>query len=99
VVAQHEAFLAAGLESPFTEEWFARPSRDDRITTSIDVTGLYPVRAGALRAHATQIDPASPFWFGLPDEVMAGIHPYDDYERAHSVVDAPLPEDDLFAGL
>ena len=29
-------------------------------------------RAGrALKAHATQIDPTSPFWFGLPDEVAA----------------------------
>jgi mycothiol S-conjugate amidase len=99
ILAQHEAYLAAGIESPFDERWFERPSQDDRITTTIDVDGLYHVRAGALRAHATQIDPTSPFWFGLPDEVMAGIHPYDDYERALSTVDAPVPEDDLFAGV
>lgn len=99
VVAQHEAFLAHGLESPFKPEWFERPWHDHLITTSIDVSGLYPIRAGALRAHATQIDPASPFWFGLPDEVMAGIHPFDDYQRALSTVDVAEPEDDLFAGL
>ena len=29
----------------------------------------------------------------------AAIHPYDDYVRATSLVDAPTPEDDLFAGL
>ena len=27
------------------------------------------------------------------------IHPYDDYIRAASLVDAATPEDDLFAGL
>ncbi len=36
----------------------------------------------ALLAHATQVDPKSPFWFGLPPEVMRTIHPYDDYRLA-----------------
>ncbi len=97
--ASHAAFLEQGLESPYSEEWFARESQDHRITTSIDVNGLYAVKAAALRAHATQIDPTSPFWFGLPDEVAETIHPYEDYIRAFSTVDAPLPETDLFAGL
>ncbi|QYG92042.1 mycothiol conjugate amidase Mca [Iamia sp. SCSIO 61187] len=97
--ATHEAFLAHGLESPYSEEWFARESQDHRITTSIDVDGLYAVKSAALRAHATQIDPTSPFWFGLPEEVAETIHPYEDYIRAVSTVDAPLPETDLFAGL
>ena len=95
----HRAFVDNGIESPFDDAWFERPSHDDRITTTIDVDGLYEIRAGALRAHATQIDPESPFWFGLPDEVLATIHPYEDYIRAVSTVDADLPEDDLFAGL
>jgi mycothiol S-conjugate amidase len=97
--ATHQAFLEHGLESPFSDEWFAHESQDHRITTSIDVDGLYHVRSEALRAHATQIDPTSPFWFGLPDHVAAGIHPFEDYIRARSLVDSPLPEDDLFAGL
>ena len=32
-------------------------------------------------------------------EVSVAIHPYDDYIRAASLVDAPTPEGDLFAGL
>jgi mycothiol S-conjugate amidase len=87
------------LESPYSDEWFKRPWQDDRITTSIDIEGYAEVRFEALLAHATQIDPESPFWFGLPREVAAAIHPYDDYIRALSRVDAPTPEDDLFAGL
>ena len=33
---------------------------------SITVRDFYDVRRRALLAHATQIDPESPFWFGLP---------------------------------
>ncbi len=98
-VAMHEAFLEAGLESPFGDRWFDRPSQDHRITTRIDVSGFYAARSGALRAHATQIDPESPFWFGLPDEVVSTLYPWEDYELARSRVDTSTPEDDLFAGL
>ena len=95
----HERFLALGLESPYTEEWFKRPSQDDRITTQIHIEGFEAVRYDALLAHATQVDPNSPFWFGLPREEAIKVHPYDDYVRARSLVDAPTPEDDLFAGV
>jgi mycothiol S-conjugate amidase len=95
----HERFLALGLESPYSEEWFKRPSQDDRITTSIHLEGFEGTRFDALLAHATQVDPNSPFWFGLPREEAIKVHPYDEYIRARSLVDAPTPEDDLFAGV
>jgi mycothiol S-conjugate amidase len=95
----HERFLALGLESPYNEDWFKRPSQDDRITTSIHLEGFEGTRYDALLAHATQVDPNSPFWFGLPREEAIKVHPYDDYIRARSLVDAPTPEDDLFAGV
>ncbi len=100
VLATHEKFLELGLESPFTEDWFNRPTQEQRITTSIHLDGQFAdVRAEALLAHATQVDPTSPFWFGLPREVSRTIHPYDDYELARSLVDSEIPETDLFAGL
>jgi mycothiol S-conjugate amidase len=99
LVAMHEKFVELELESPFTPEWFERPSHDHRITTIIDVTPWYDVRWEALLAHETQVDPASPFWFGLPREVSRTIHPYDDYILAESRVPTELPEDDLFAGV
>jgi mycothiol S-conjugate amidase len=100
ILRTHEKFLELGLESPFGEDWFKRPSQEDRITTTVLLEGPYAdVRADALLAHATQVDPTSPFWFGLPREVMREIHPYDDYELARSLVDTELPETDLFAGL
>ena len=95
----HQAMLDLGLESPFTEEWFARPWQDERITTSVAVGEHYLVRKRALLAHATQVDPDSPFWFGLPDDVAAGVHPFDDYVLARSRVETAMPEDDLFAGI
>ena len=48
---------------------------------------FYEVREKALLAHATQVDPTSPFWFGLPTEVARDAHPYDDYILARSLVD------------
>lgn len=99
VLSMHEKMVELGVESPFTEEWFERPSQDHRITTTVDVNGYYHVRRDALLAHATQVDPKSPFWFGLPDEVMETIHPFDDYVLAGSRVDSEPPETDVFAGL
>ncbi|HUQ63848.1 MAG TPA: mycothiol conjugate amidase Mca [Acidimicrobiales bacterium] len=98
LLAMHETFLELGMESPFDEKWFDRPHMDDRITTRIDVSDLDSIRRAALLAHATQIDPESPFWgFSLPpDKVVYGT---DDYIRARSLVDAPTPEEDLFAGV
>ena len=102
----HNRMLELGLESPFDAKWFDRPSVDERLTTQIEVGDHYDVRMNALLAHATQIDPTSKFWFGLPPEEARKIHPYEDYILAKSVVEAtdaiePTEgiEVDLFAGL
>ncbi|MFZ4432726.1 MAG: mycothiol conjugate amidase Mca [Microthrixaceae bacterium] len=102
MLALHERFGELGLESPFDAEWLERVeqfSQDDRITTQVDVGAFYGVREAALKAHATQVDPASPFWFGLPGDEVVALHPWDDYILAESRVPTDLPEDDLFAGV
>jgi mycothiol S-conjugate amidase len=99
VEATHNKMLELGLESPFDPKWFEGPSMDDRITTKIEVSAFYDRRKRALLAHATQVDPESAFWFALPDDVAATVHPWEDYTLARSLVDAPAPEDDLFAGV
>lgn len=98
-MATHDKMLELGLESPFESSWFRRPWQDHRITTRIDVGAWYARKKAALLAHATQIDPSSPFWFALPDEVAAAVHPWEDYHLVRSTVEVPMPEDDLFAGL
>jgi mycothiol S-conjugate amidase len=104
VLATHQKFLELGLESPFPKEWTDGERPEPHITTSIDVSEHADVRPEALLAHATQVDPTSPFWFGLPPEVARTIHPYDEYVLARTHVDGTggdgvSPEDDLFAGV
>ena len=105
-LAMHEKFVELGLESPFDQERLDRPAQDERITTRVDISEFADVRPAALLAHRTQVDPQSPFWFGLPPEESRLLHPYDDYILARSLVDPPpggetdgIWEDDLFAGL
>ncbi len=100
LLAHHEKFLALGLDSPYDDRWFSRPSNDDRITSKIDIGRYYSVRREALLAHATQVDPNEKCWFGLPDEAAADAYPWEDYILAHSrVPTGALPESDLFEGV
>jgi len=99
MLALHEKMTELGVESPFDETWFDRPSQDHRITTSVPIGDFFDVRLEALLAHATQVDPTSPFWFGLPREVARTVHPFEDYILAETRVETSVPEDDLFAGL
>ncbi len=87
MIEMHEKFLELGLESPFDDKWLERVRRVEPVTTSIELTGFTEVRSDALRAHATQVDPTSPFWFGLPPEVLHTIYPFDDYFLARTRVD------------
>lgn len=99
LLAHHQKYADLGLESPYDDRWFSRPSQDDRITTKIDITGYYGVRRDALLAHATQVDPGEGFWFGLPDDQAEAAYPWEDYILAKSLVEAPLPETDMFSGI
>jgi mycothiol S-conjugate amidase len=96
-----EKFTELGLELPWGEErleMMADAPQED-ITTEIDVAGFGHVRDDALRAHATQVDPNSPFWFGLPAEVAEELGHYDEYHLAENFTGSQPPEDDLFAGI
>ena len=96
----HEAYLEQGLESPYSKEFLERFSRAEPFTTTIDITGFERVRDEALLAHATQIDPESKWWFGLPEEVRDAVHPFEHYRLARSRVGGlDVVEDDLFAGV
>jgi len=92
-LAMHEKFIELGLESPYDERWLERPSHDHRITTVIDISGHTEVRSQALLAHATQVDPTSKFWFGLPPEVARTVHPVEEFILARSRVGGPVATD------
>lgn len=106
LVAVHEGLLERQRESPFDEKWFERPDTDHRVTTHIHVGDFLWARTQALLAHATQVDPTAAFWFGLSDEELAEVYPWEDWILAKSLV-GPIPspergdplEDDLFDGV
>lgn len=99
--ALHDEMERRGLESPYAErleKWEPNPDWDNRITTRVPCAEYFPVRDRALMAHATQVDPAGP-WFAVPLEVHQAAWPTEDYELARTNVRSEIPENDLFAGI
>ena len=102
LIAVHEGMIRLRGESPFDQAWLDRPGADDRITTKLDIGTYLWARTGALKAHATQVDPNESWWFGLDDHQLAAVYPYEDWILARSLVGVPEPgtyESDLFAGV
>lgn len=107
--AMHHKFLELGLESPLSDERMKRMLEAEEAEASgqapvrpeitVDVTGHASVMREALIAHATQVDPNSPWWFGLPPEVADELYPYEEYEVARDLTADPSATDDLFAGI
>jgi mycothiol S-conjugate amidase len=101
IVALDQAMKDRGLESPYAErlaDWEVDPAHQARLTTRVPCADYFQVRDQALLAHATQVDPEGA-WFAVPLETHREAWPSEDFERVRSYVDAPLPEDDLFAGI
>ncbi|WP_432194776.1 N-acetyl-1-D-myo-inositol-2-amino-2-deoxy-alpha-D-glucopyranoside deacetylase [Streptomyces sp. bgisy027] len=70
---------------------------DERITTVIDGTAYAAAKAAAMRAHATQIEVAEPY-FVLSNELAQPLFTTEYYELVRGEPGA-RPESDLFAGL
>ncbi|NEC93105.1 mycothiol conjugate amidase Mca, partial [Streptomyces sp. SID12501] len=99
--AVHDAIVAAGGESPFSDWIDSRQAREvpeREVTTRVECADYFPQRDAALRAHATQIDPEG-WFFAVPREVELATWRDEEYELAESRVPTTLPEDDLFAGI
>jgi LmbE family N-acetylglucosaminyl deacetylase len=97
-----EALRAAGAEVPTWEDDEERTRRavqsEERITTTIDIRPVLERKREALFAHGTQINGDS--WFGkIPPEIVEEAFGYEYFIRVADTTGAPLPEDDLFAGL
>jgi mycothiol S-conjugate amidase len=68
------------------------------VTTQVAADAFFDVRDSALRAHASQVPPDSPFFF-WPNEIQQAVWPWEDFELVRSSVETTLPETDLFAGI
>jgi mycothiol S-conjugate amidase len=104
MLERHAKFLELGLDSPYAERLERMAERvaehpAPEPTAKISIDGFQEARAEGLLAHATQVDPTSPFWFGLPPHIEHAIYPYDDYVLARNLAGPIVEEDDLFAGL
>jgi len=67
------------------------------ITTFVDATGYTAQKRAALAAHASQLEGS--FFVRFPDEAFAKAFGVESFIRERDTTGAPLPEDDLFAGL
>ena len=101
VRAMHQMFLELGLESPYDEAFLARlDNYVDDTTHKVDISGFGHIRELSLKAHATQIDPNSKWWFGLPSSVQAELYPFEHYRLADSRLSGFVESgNDLFEGL
>ncbi|MDE3203405.1 MAG: PIG-L family deacetylase [Acidobacteriota bacterium] len=107
--AMHDKFLELGMESPFTDERLGRLLRAEEAERDgvppstphvvVDVTGFTAVTREALLAHATQVDPTSRHWFGLPPEVADTVYPYEEFEVARDLTESGPSVDELFHGI
>jgi len=68
-----------------------------QITTTVDTTAVVDAKRAALAAHASQLDES---WFvRFPPDLFGEIFGSETFIRARDTTGAPVPEDDLFAGL
>jgi LmbE family N-acetylglucosaminyl deacetylase len=97
-----EALRELGMEMPDREEDPDRERRalasEARITTTVDIRSVLPRKREALLAHGSQIGGES--WFSkIPQDIAEAAFGRESFIRASDITGAPLPEDDLFAGL
>lgn len=84
-----------GQFTDLAERFSLRPSDS---TAKIEVGRFFERRDEALRAHASQVPPDSPFFF-WPNELQREAWPFEDYRLAASRVATSAFEADLFQGI
>jgi LmbE family N-acetylglucosaminyl deacetylase len=97
-----EALRELGAEVPDFEDMDPEAQRqaaesEQRITTSVDIRPVLARKRDALFAHGSQIRES---WFSkIPQDIVEVTFGRENFIRASDSTGAPLPEDDLFAGL
>jgi LmbE family N-acetylglucosaminyl deacetylase len=71
--------------------------REQRITTNVDIRPVLDRKRAALLSHASQIRES---WFSkIPPGLGEEVFGFESFIRAMDRTGAPVPEDDLFAGI
>ncbi|HTT51258.1 MAG TPA: PIG-L family deacetylase [Streptosporangiaceae bacterium] len=96
------ALRAAGVDVPDGRDVSQETRRqmetaERRITTTVDIRPVLSRKRAALLSHASQI---SDSWFSqIPPDIAEQVFGQESFIRAVDRTGAPVPEDDLFAGL
>jgi LmbE family N-acetylglucosaminyl deacetylase len=96
------ALREAGAEVPddrgFSDEMRRQAeAAEQRITSTVDIRPVLSRKRAALMSHASQIGES---WFSqIPAEIAEQVFGQEHFIRARDTTGAPVPEDDLFAGL
>jgi LmbE family N-acetylglucosaminyl deacetylase len=93
-----EVLAQAGIDSPIEVDEnpdFGTP--DELITTTVDCSAVASRKFASLAAHASQSD--NIFFLKMGEEMFSTIMGSESFVRAYDTTNAPVPEDDLFAGL
>ncbi len=89
--------ITSDFEEPTPQEMEQAAASEARITTTVDIRPVLSRKREALFAHGSQIQES---WFSkIPPDVAEATFGYEHFVRASDTTGAPLPEDDLFAGL
>jgi LmbE family N-acetylglucosaminyl deacetylase len=84
-------------EEPSPEDDLKMREREERVTTTVDIGSVLDRKGEALRTHASQIEDS---WFSkIPEDIAAKMFGEESFVRVTDTTGAPVPEDDLFAGL
>ena len=70
---------------------------DEQVTTAVDCAGVVGRKRRSLSAHASQSE--NIFFLNMDDTLFAQVAGTEFFVRVSDRLGAPLPEDDLFAGL
>jgi LmbE family N-acetylglucosaminyl deacetylase len=96
--AFREVLREAGIDGPIEVDEnpdFGTP--DELITTTIDCSAVAGRKYASLGAHASQSE--NIFFLQMGEEMFSSIMGSESFVRAIDSTGAPVPEDDLFAGL
>jgi len=93
-----EILTNAGIEAPAeTEESPDFGTPDELVTTTIDCSAVAGRKYASLAAHASQSD--NIFFLQMGEELFSSVMGSEDFVRVSDSTGAPVPENDLFAGL
>ncbi len=93
-----ETLAAAGIDSPISVDEnpdFGTP--DELITTEVDCSAVVARKYAALAAHASQSE--NIFFLEMGEDLFGTVMGRELFVRVLDATDAPVPENDLFAGL